>query len=219
MAASETEIANLALNHLGVSPIASFDEDSTEAEAMKLTYPTIRDVVLRDFRWPFATKFATLGLVERDPIGDEWSLSYRKPGDSLMLRRILSGARTDSRQSRIPYKESTDSGGKLILTDQEDAIVEYTQKITDTLLFPPDFTLALSYRLAHEVGPRLAAGDAFGLARRAAQMYNLEMNKASAQAFNEEQPDQNVLSEFERVREGRSGNLQRGQTFVDFINR
>lgn len=112
MASSKTEIVNIALAHLGVgSEISNLDTDqSTEANAMRRFYESAKDEVLRDLNWPFTTVFASLALVEEDPT-DEWSYSYRYPSDALKIRRVLSGLRNDTRQSRVPYKLGQDASG------------------------------------------------------------------------------------------------------------
>jgi len=199
--ASSTEICNLALSHIGVGKeIANLEtEKSEEAAACRRFYDTARDEVLRDFTWPFATVMATLGLIEEDP-NDEWSYSYRYPSDCLMFRRILSGQRTDTRDTRVPYKIAQDSSGTLIFTDQENAECEYTIREDDPLRYPPDFVLAFSFLLASYIAPRLTGGDPFKLGQRALQLYALQISKAQANAKNEEQPDIEPDSEFTRAR-------------------
>jgi hypothetical protein len=189
--ASATEICNLALSHLGISkPIANVDtEQSQEAATCRVFYTICRDVVLRDYRWPFATEMAALNLIEADP-NEEWAYSYRYPTDCLLFRRILSGQRNDTHTSRTPYRIGKDSAGKLIFSDMSEAWGEYTVKVTDTQFFPPDFTLAMSYRLASYIAARLTAGDPFKLSEKALNMYRIEASRAVASAFNEEQPDQ-----------------------------
>jgi len=89
---SETEICNMALSHIGVGKeIANLDtERSQEASACRRYYENLRDKVLRDFRWPFATKFVELALIEETPT-IEWRFSYRYPTDCVKMIRILSG--------------------------------------------------------------------------------------------------------------------------------
>jgi hypothetical protein len=202
MASSKTEIVNIALSHLGVgSEIYNLDTDqSTEANAMRRFYESAKDEVLRDLNWPFSTVFASLALVEEDPT-EEWSYSYRYPSDALKIRRVLSGLRNDTRQSRVPYKLGQDSSGLLLYCDIENAEIEYTKREDDTSLYPVDFTLALSYKLAFYTAPRLTKGDPFGLANRAMQMYNVTIAKAANNALNEEQVEENPDSEFIRSRE------------------
>lgn len=199
--ASSTEICNLALSHLGVGKeIANLEtEQSQEASACRRYYETARDNTLRDFNWPFATRYAALGLVEEDP-NEEWDFSYRYPSDCLKLRRILSGTRNDSRQSRVPYQIAQDNTGKLIFTDKDDAEVVYTYRETDPDKFTSDFIMALSFRLANYIAPRLTNGDPFGLGKRALDMYSYEISVAAANSYNEQQDEEPVDSELIRSR-------------------
>ena len=200
--ASSTEICNLAISHLGSTKrIANLDtEQSTEAALFRTLYDTTIDLVLRDYRWPFATKIGALALIEEDP-NDEWRYSYSYPTDAVEIRRILSGIRNDARDSRVPYKIAYSSSGRILFCDIDDAEVEYTIRITDPQLYPPDFIMALSFRLASYAAPALTAGDPFKMGDRAMKMYQYEISKATATSFNEEQPDQLPDSEFVRARE------------------
>jgi len=204
--ASETEICNLALSHIGVGKeIAVLDtEKSEEAEACRRFYDTARDVTLRKFSWPFATRFMALGLVETltDTNSDsEWKYSYRYPSDCVKIRRILSGIRNDTRQSRTPYIIVSDDTEKLIYTDQQNAEIEYTKRIDDPQLYPSDFIMAYSYRLAGYISARLTKGDPFKIRAEVLQLFNMEITEAKANAANEEQPEQLPDSEFIRTRE------------------
>ena len=69
-------------------------------------------------------------------------------------------------------------------------------------MFPPDFVMALSYRLAMYMATRLTGGDPFKLKQDCAASYDAEITKAKANAFNEEQMPQELPSEFERSRNG-----------------
>lgn len=200
--ASETEIANLALSHLGIGKeIAVLEtEKSEEAAACRRFYTILRDASLRDFPWPFCTRIIAVGLVEADP-NDEWAYSYRYPANCMKIRRILSGTRNDNRQTRVPYKITQDDDGILIFTDKEDAEVEYTVKETNPERFSPDFITFLSLRLAAMVAPRLTRGDPFKMGERALRLYEYEVSKARATAVNEQQDEENPTSEFISGRE------------------
>jgi hypothetical protein len=200
--ATDTEIANLALSHLGIGKLlANLDTDrSEEGNVCRRFFDIAKDATLRDFSWPFATKFATLNLVEEDPTG-EWGYSYRYPSDCLMLRRIISESRNDSRQSQEPYKIGQDDEGLLIYTDREDAEVEYTVRVTNNDTLPSDFVMAFSFRLATYIAPTVTNGDPFKLGDKAMQRYVMEMTIARASVVNEEQPDEEVQSEFIRARD------------------
>ncbi len=199
--ASKTEIVNLALTHLGVGKeVANIETEKSEAAiTARRVYDTARDVTLRDYPWPFTTRIAALALVEEEP-NTEWAYSYRYPTDCLNIRRILSGLRNDNRQTRAPYKIAGDDSGSLIWADEEDAQIEYTAKSTNPLVYAADFTLAFSYQLAYLMAKRLTSGDPFKLGDQALQLYQVELSRASASAFNEQQDEEVPESELERAR-------------------
>lgn len=199
--ASEAEICNLALTHLGVgTEIQNLETDKSEAgSACRRVYDTARDATLRDFPWPFATKTRDLSLIETDP-NDEWNFSYRYPSDALKVRRLLSGVRTPTNEQRAPFKIVQDDAGLIIYTDQENACAEYVKRETNPDIYPDDFVLALSWRLAMYVAPRLTSGDPYNLRQQAQQMYEVELTRAARNSFNESQPDVDPNSELENSR-------------------
>lgn len=204
LTASDTTIANLALSHVGVGKeIAALEtENSNEANACRRYFETARDLTVRAFAWPFAMKSAVLTLVAENPT-TEWAFSYVYPADCLRDIRILSGIRNDTRQSRIPYKviNDQDNSRLLIYTDMEDAILEYTVKVTNSALFPPDFTMAFSYRLGYLIAPRLTKGDPFKLGQNCINMFRDAIATAKADAINENQDEELPDSEFIRGRD------------------
>lgn len=206
---TKTEIANLALSHLGVGKeIANIEtENSQEANACRRYYDVARETTLRDFNWPFTTKETALTLVSQNPT-EEWAYSYRYPTDCLKLRRILSSIRNDTRQTRIPYKIVRDNAGKLVYTDQINAAMEYTYDETDASRFDSDFVMALSLRLAAYMAPRLTSGDPFKMGERAIRLYSVEISKAQASAANEQQDEEKPDAEWINARDGGSTNSQ-----------
>ena len=216
--ATKTEIANLALSNLGVGrEIANIEtENSQEANACRRFYDQARETTLRDFNWPFATKEVALGLVASNPT-EEWTYSYRYPSDCLKLRRIFSGLRNDTRQSRVPYKIVRDDTGKLIYTDQISASMEYTINETDASRFDQDFVMALSFRLAAYMAPRLTSGDPFKMGERAYKLYVYEITKAQASAANEIQDEEKPQAEWINDRDGISGNQRNRNDASGFI--
>jgi hypothetical protein len=193
-------VANLALSHLGSgAQIADLGENSAEANAISTFYDLALEQALRAVNWPFATKIVTLALVEADPT-DEWGYSYRYPSDCLYFRRILSGSRQDTRQSRVSYKIGRDSSGQLVYTDQSQAQAEYTTLVDDPQRWPVDFTLAFSYLLAALSVPRITGVDT-KKGQEARADYEREIRAARANAWNEEQPDEEADAESIRARE------------------
>ena len=198
---SKTEICNLAISHIGVSKdVSDIDtERSAAALACKKFYERARDEVFRDFNWPFATKYESLGLVETSPNTD-WGYSYRYPSTCIRFRKILSGVRNDSKQSRVVFEIASDSTARLIFTDEQTAVGKFNARITDEGLYPEDFVMMLSLLIAAYIAPRLTGGDPFKLGDSAFKKYILSKTKAESTAFNEENNNENVESEFIRDR-------------------
>jgi hypothetical protein len=202
---TKLQVCNMALAHLGVGKeIVDFDTDRTsEAAACRLFYDHAIDELFRDFAWPNAKKTVELQLVEEDPNVD-WAYAYRYPDDAARIHRIPNGAsRIETRDTRIAYQVGYDStGARLIYTDEPDATLEYTMKLDDPTIFPSDVVSAFAFLLAGYIAPRVTGGDQFKLGERAIGLYNWSINKARANAANEElQGDQPAESEFISVRE------------------
>jgi len=220
---SKTEICNMAIAHLGTGKrLSNIETDQLqEAKICRTFFDTARDATLRDFDWPFSTKIKNLGLVERFDGRDfgsntggiplttglatganqsEWGYAYEYPSDCIKARRILSGVRNDTRQSREPFKIILENQDRLIYCDVEDAALEYTVLVRDPLFYPADFIIALSYRLAMYISPTLTKGDPFRMKTNLHGLYEAEISRAQASSLNEEQPEEEVLSEFERSR-------------------
>ncbi len=200
--ASKTEICNLSLGHLGISDsLADVEtERSTEARVCRKFYEISLKATLRDFAWPLAKRTVTLALVEEDPT-NSWAYSYRYPSNCVEIRKIGSGIANDTRQSRVPYEVGQDDDGLLIYTNQSEAEIEFTKYEENPLLYPPDFILAASWRLAAYIAPSLTAGDPYKLGDRALSMYERELTMAKGNAIREEQQPEQVESEFIRGRE------------------
>lgn len=201
--ASDTVICNMALGHLGsTKEIADLEtERSAEAIVCRRFYESVRKQTLRDFPWPFATKYATLNTTT-NPNDDEWAYAYRYPTDCLAIQRIVSGIRNEAANQRIAYTIVRDDDGKVILTDQVDAVLQYTVDLENEEEYPPDYEMALSLHLASVIAPKLTGGDQFKLGERARQLYEIHLTKAAANSQNEKQQEVDPESEFIRARMG-----------------
>lgn len=149
MAESSVDICNDGLSRLGQTQfIQSFDEESNEAALCARFYEKMRDSTLRGWRWRFATRVASLGKLSIDPEG--WEYAYSYPNDCLFARYLAVGVRDRVQRSNAKWdvraRPSTDR--RMIVTDENDAKLVYTAKITDTFMFDPLFADALSWRMA-----------------------------------------------------------------------
>ena len=205
-------------------------DDSNEASACKRYLWTVINHTLRDFDWPFATKTAVLNAVAMFPT-PEWQWSYRLPSDCLRFRRFISGARNLTPQNVIPFRVESDAAGLLLLTDFPftnanpnvmtlpptnpeiiqpitnvqipllPCYAEYTAKVENKGFYPVDFCMAVSFRLALMILPRLSIGDPNKMRPWLQEMVGLSMSNAMANAANEAQPDQRPDADTIRIRD------------------
>lgn len=180
--ASEVDICNLALAHLGDNAtVASLEppEGSAQAEHCARFYPIARDALLELHDWNFATKRALLAQV--DNLWPQWSYSYLQPADCLRVIAVLdkTAGADQSISVPAPYSQSglantgmgrytpqdyvcetNDSGDEVILTNQVDAMVRYVAFVTDTTKFTPLFVTTLTWKLAAMLAGPVLKGEA-----------------------------------------------------------
>ena len=195
------KVGDRALSHIGISQrLVDLGTDNTvEAEMLRLHYTEDVLATLRDFPWAFATQYASVedatlelvaGVDADDPANPDWIFSYRAPVDCVFVRRIVkAGVRRAYDSDPIKFRMMTDDeeNGDLILTDQEDAVIEYTRR-------PPCaasrgdalFREALSFRLAAHLAPTLSRNKM--TAAECMQMYRYQLALAKQASTNEGQP-------------------------------
>ncbi len=179
--ASEIEICNLALGHLGdTATVASIDppEGSAQAEHCARFYPIARDMLLQAHGWNFATRRIQLAQMAEVPYG--WAYAYARPEGALDVFDIQFQNTMDFAQPSYPFVcESDADGNEVIYTDVENAVARYIVRIADTTKFPPLFTLALSWQLAGMLaGPVLKGDVGAAEAKRCAQMAQAYLSEA-----------------------------------------
>lgn len=182
---SEVEICNLALGYVGVArEIDALDEGSTEADQCRRFYAPTRDEVLRRYAWPFASKVQALALIAENP-NDDWAFSYRYPTDCLRALRLVTGTRAET--APPPFELGHDAAGKVIYTDQADAVLKYTRRIEDPELFDPAFVEAVAWRLGGKLAIPLSRSEKER--DYAFKRYQYEIAVAESLAGNEGQSD------------------------------
>lgn len=224
-----TDVANLALAHCGVSkPIGNLQtEKSAEAQMCRTFFNIARQDVLREFPWFFSKKMIAPALVANQPT-NEWLFAYQYPSDALRIIRFMSWRLSnDTRQSRVPYTVMQPVSASLsTLTPQPAAytqvtglwiytnwpglnvslptLIEYIFDNDNVSQWPPDFIMALSYKLASMIVMTLTSGDPQKYMQDIMAMYVTKINAAKADNLNEEQRPEEPQSEFVRARDGES---------------
>lgn len=192
---SEVSICNLALSHLGdTATIASLNppEGSAQAEHCAIFYPVARDAMLEYHAWSFATRRTPLSVLAVDAWG--WSYAYAAPSGAVNLLAVLPpSGNSDEPQ---PFEVEASAGGaRVVLTNQERAVMRYTIRETDVSQFSPLFTLALSWQLASMLAGPILKGDAGAAeSKRCASVAMAYIARAAASDANQRhnQPPHNV---------------------------
>lgn len=143
MARAKEDIYNVALAKIGSTPISDPDGSAKGAEYCTIFYDPIREEVLREHPWNFATKRVALALAADEPEFG-YDFAYTLPNDCLFFRHL---GEDDSDEDE--YIWIVESGE--LLTDMEDAYGIYTRDVTDPNDFDSLFVGAFSTRLAAEV--------------------------------------------------------------------
>lgn len=197
---SKTNISNLAISHLGVGKeIANMTERSQEASSCNRYFDIALNKVLEDFNWSFVKKTQVLNLISEE-YSNDLKYSYRAPSDCLKVVKILSGLYNESVHEQVYFKTAKDDQGKIIITNQPLAEVEYIEDTEDINLLPSGFALALSYKLAELIAPRLSKGDPYKNKRELRAAYEDEIETAKKNDANQQPKKPEPESEFIKAR-------------------
>lgn len=159
--ASEVEICNLALAHLGDdATVASIDppEGSAQAEHCARFYPIARDTLLEMHQWSFATRRVTLAELDVDTWS--WAYAYAYPSDCIKILAVLPYEATSDDETQPYETETASDGSQIILTNTEVATCRFMTRVKDTNKFPTLFVDALSRLLASHLAGPVIKGDA-----------------------------------------------------------
>lgn len=154
----EVTLCNMALSNLGIGQrITALSDLKDTAKACRLWYDPTRDLMLSTFDWMVSRRKITLNLVEEDPDGadGEWKYSYRYPDTCIVARRIVVPGIGLPEASAQPFQVGRDDTGRLVFTDQEDAVLECTAFNEDEGEWNDTFAQAFAWTLAKNICPEL----------------------------------------------------------------
>jgi hypothetical protein len=150
----KTKIFNLALAALFLQKRISNAETDTSTETLSLgvVWDTALQSALQEMDLDSTSQSFALELISTDP-NELWLYAYKYPADAVLIRRIVSSMVTDDSLDRINFKTQLLNGQKVIMTNQQEAFVEYISKDTpiDTLSAEAVYFIAL--RLAKLAAP------------------------------------------------------------------
>lgn len=152
----DVAICNMALDRIDIGqPIDDLAAETDEARACNRWYEKCRDKVLQLNLWPFAERQVALGLVDTDPV-DRWTYSYRYPINCIRVIGITNSLRVDTH--KIEWRMGQDNTGRLIYTNEPDALVDYIGTLDDPGEWFDLFADAVAYLLASEIAGPLGRG-------------------------------------------------------------
>lgn len=171
----EPTLCNLALSKIGISQrITDINEINDRAKACRLWYNPTRDLMLAKFAWMMASRKIAMGLVETDPDdGDgEWKYSYRYPTTCIVARRVVSPIMGLPSTEGVPFKVGGDASGRLIFTNQAEAVLECTVVREDEAEWGDAFAQAFATVLASNICNELTVdpGQVADIKREAANV-------------------------------------------------
>lgn len=218
--ASEVEICNSALLKIKSQSINSLNESSLAAQVCKLEYPTVRDQVLKDFDFGVNNTTKALQALSVKVFG--WAYSWQYPNDCLRINKLMrsfedvsadtSGYAVSSElydhrfkvnnAPKIKYRVVNANNTKVIVTNEPELYINYRARITDTSLYGPDISTAISYLLAANIAVVIAGvKDGRALRTDNLALYNAFRNQAQEDSV-DERDSTPAESEFITIRGG-----------------
>lgn len=195
MALTPGDICNVALSKLGETKfIDSLTANTNNARVANLLYEPSRDALLEMVPWPFAERNVVLGELFNATddstnvllANSGWGYVYALPTDCLCPRYIETGLPNPAEDQKIPFKlRDSASNGVVLLTNEEDAELVYTRKVTETGKFSPLFVEALAWKLAYEFTFAIPVKP--GVAERMMAGFNQRLLEAAAASQKHEQ--------------------------------
>jgi len=152
MPVSRINIFNGALARVGTGQISNPDGTEPGAVICRVFYNSILEEMLRSFDFNFAGRRVVLALSDETPVGYDYA--YTKPDNCLRVRHLLD---EDGENADADYPWIV--RGDQILTDLEDACVEYTRNNVTPEEFDSTFRTAFETRLGAEIAPAIKPQD------------------------------------------------------------
>ena len=190
--ATAVDICNLALSQLGENGqvVALDPPDGSEfADECSNYYPIALRKLFEEYDWSFVQTRAILNeLADFDAEIYGYKHAYALPSDCVRVTMVskvndLEGDKWHKHNSERPrnyeiqYSKTTDN--RILLTDVEDAIIQYTVYKDAPAIFPTYFLEALVLGLAiYLVGPIKRSDPASQVAQNLRQAYEAALSKA-----------------------------------------
>lgn len=192
-----TQIANAALEeHLGEQPIQDIGENSLNASIIRSKLEACKRELFDLTSWDFAYETAKLSLTDNQAAGLQYKYKYFLPANCMYLKIVDRKSFVESfnrnynymnLDDRADFRQVSDGAGRIIaLSNVPDAYAVYYKEISDSEVWPIDFSNALAALLASKIALRITAS----VEKRngAVQMFNFYKDQALAKSLNRQKP-------------------------------
>lgn len=164
MAASQTEVCNIALGLLGKATITSITDGSNNAKILQIYYDPVRRMLLQGPGiWRFSVMRASLASQPGSPVSGPYTTVFALPADyirALQVGDFWPGLDlSDYRLGPIDQDYSIENG--LILCDYGAPLsLQYVADLTTPTLWDPHFEIYFACKLCEFSCERLQGSDA-----------------------------------------------------------
>lgn len=138
-------ICSMALRNIGVPPIQSFKPGEPRSVVCKDNYEYARSTTLEGALWNFASGWQTGVELDIEP-KPSWEYVYAYPIDALKIFGIQIDG--DQQSPSFEITDRLDEQGKLIHTNQAEAVFIYVRDKEDVSTFTWEYITALSWTLS-----------------------------------------------------------------------
>lgn len=172
---SPVAVCNKALALLGANVILSLEDNQTEAIVCKAVYDAVRDKVLEDRAWTFATG---RGVPVADSTPPAFGYTYRFliPSDVIRVVNVGTPVSNSTIVTLTPINWARE--GDYVLTHQKNIGWVYIKRAVDLSLWSPAALDAFSYALAAEIA--VALTDNSSITERLLAGYESRITDAGA---------------------------------------
>lgn len=151
-----TSICNLALSYLAKGTISNINENKELARQCKTHYDHQRRMLLTDYDWGFAKRYAKLAAITMATPYQGYEFAYTYPTGCLAVRRLYQDSSEENEEFIIA---DIDANTRAILTNIESAYIDYTYDVSDTTIFSEVFCEALARAMAQAMAVPLTGNS------------------------------------------------------------
>lgn len=178
-------VCNMALIKLGADPITSLSQDTKNARLCNAVFEMLRNKVLEDHPWGFATKTVTLASIVGTPLMD-WTYQFQLPSDFLKMVR------------GEDWKQEFDTLDGYLHANDDPIIIKYIFECTNSGLWSYAFANCLSWRVAAEIAYAITKSNTVATTMMAG--YEMDLKSARYNDAHKKSPEGPVADSYIDVR-------------------